>query len=246
MHIEHLLTPYKWGKPVLSGTGLEGAFDRNAVDCPTPFYHNGRYHLLFVGFDGTGYQTGLAVSDDLLHWSKLGVILRRGQNLAWDSVGMAGTSLLMENDLFGPRRLKKAFGKYWMIYHSYPHTGYEAGAAEIGLAWTEDENLLDWHFTGTPILSWKEGATWEHGGLYKGWLMAHEGLFYLFYNAKTDPDVHGWVEQTGLATSCDLAHWTRCPQNPVLPVTPGAWDSVFASDPAVFYDSVAKQWVMYY
>jgi predicted GH43/DUF377 family glycosyl hydrolase len=96
MNIEHLLTPYKYGKPVLAGTGVEGRFDRNAVDCPTPFMHQGRYYMLFVGFDGTGYQTGLAVSDDLVHWEKQGVILRRGANRDWDKVGMAGTGLLME------------------------------------------------------------------------------------------------------------------------------------------------------
>lgn len=246
MNIEHLLTPYKYGKPVLSGTGEHGRFDQNAVDCPTPFWHNGRYYMLFVGFDGTGYQTGLAASDDLLHWDKLGVILRRGSHKDWDNVGMAATSILMENDLFGQRRLKKAFGKYWLLYHSYPNTGYEAGAAEIGLAWTEDESLMDWHCLDEPVLSWRDGDAWEHGGLYKGWLMAHEDTFYIFYNAKTDETAQGWVEQTGFATSHDLLHWTRHSGNPVLPVTPGAWDSVFASDPAVFYDSRARQWVMYY
>ena len=123
MNIEHLLTPYKWGKPVLAGTGEEGRFDRNAVDCPTPFCHNGRYYMLFVGFDGTGYQTGLAVSDDLVRWEKLGVILRRGANRDWDKVGMAGTGLLMENDLFGPRRLKKALGSIGCCIIPIPEPG---------------------------------------------------------------------------------------------------------------------------
>lgn len=246
MNIEHLLTPFKLGRPVLTGSGAEGSFDRNAVDCPTPFWHNGRYYMLFVGFDGIGYQTGLAVSDDLIKWDKLGVILKRDPGRGWDRVGMAGTGILAENDLFGRRKLKKAFGKYWMVYHSYPRTGYEAGAAEIGLAWTEDESLLDWHLLRDPILSWRDGAEWEHGGLYKGWLLEHDGLFYLFYNAKTDETDHGWTEQTGFAVSGDLMRWERSPLNPVLPVSPGAWDSVFASDPAVFYDSRGKQWVMYY
>jgi len=133
-----------------------------------------------------------------------------------------------------------------MVYHSYPRPGYEAGAAEIGLAWTTDETLTDWHFIEEPILSWRDGAAWEHGGLYKGWLMEHEGTFYLFYNAKTDETPRGWTEQTGVAMSRDLEHWERYPGNPVLPVTKCAWDSVFASDPAVFYDSREKQWVMYY
>ena len=33
---------------------------------------------------------------------------------------------------------------------------------------------------------------------------------------------------------------------PVLPVTPGAWDSVFASDPVVVYDGKIESWVMFY
>ena len=66
MVIDHLVTPYKLGKPVLTGSGREGDFDSRAVDCPNVFSHNGRYYMTYIGFDGEGYQTGLAVSDDLL------------------------------------------------------------------------------------------------------------------------------------------------------------------------------------
>ena len=44
--------------------------------------------------------------------------------------------------------------------------------------------------------------------------------FYLFYNAKTDllpkDQGGGWHEQTGVATSTDLTHWTRYAGNPIL------------------------------
>lgn len=245
MKIDHLITPYKYGRPVLTGSGVEGTFDSRAVDCPTVFRHNGRFCMMYVGFDGAGYQTALATSDDLLHWTHKGIILPRGSARGWDSVGMGGTGLLMENELWGERRLKKHDGKYWLMYHAYPGEGYEEGAAEVGLAWTEDEELLDWHFVGDPVFSWRDGAAWERGGLYKTFLMEHEGKFYVFYNAKDITD-GSWTEQTGMAVSDDMLHWSRPFDHPVLPVTPGAWDSVFASDPQVFRDSEANQWVMFY
>ena len=42
MNIDHLIAPYKYGKPVLAGSGVEGTYNSRAVDCPTVFSHNGR------------------------------------------------------------------------------------------------------------------------------------------------------------------------------------------------------------
>lgn len=247
MVIDHLITPYRLGRPVLTGSGIPGDFRSHAVDCPNVFRHNGRFYMMFVGFDGTGYQTALTASDDLLHWEEPKLILRRGSHAAWDSVGMAGACLLMDNDLFGSSELIRWGGKYWMMYHSYPGTGYEAGPAEIGLAWTEDEALLDWHFAGDPVFSWREGAPWECGGLYKSWMLRTDGRFYMFYNAKDHADKSGgWTEQTGGAVSEDMLHWTRFAENPILPVDRASWDSRFASDPCVRWDSRGQQWVMFY
>ena len=243
--IRHLVTPYKLGRPVLTGSGIPGTFDERAVDVSVPFEHNGRFYMTYVGFDGIGYQTGLAVSDDLINWEKLGVILARGSHRDWDSVGMACTTVLAENNLFGPRKLKKFNGRYWLSYHSYPGEGYETGSAEIGIAWTEDESLMSWNCLDEPVYSWRDGESWEHGGLYKSWIIEHDGTFYMYYNAKNNPD-GGWIEQTGVVYSKDMLHWEREKTNPILPVTPGAWDSIFASDPVVFRDNIKNQWVMYY
>ena len=53
-------TPYKYGKRVLEKSGVPGSFDERSVDCPFVFSANGRFHMTYVGYDGTGYQTGLA------------------------------------------------------------------------------------------------------------------------------------------------------------------------------------------
>lgn len=48
----------KYGKEVMGPSGVPGAYDEMAVDCPFVFYHNNQYYMMHVGFDGKGYQTG--------------------------------------------------------------------------------------------------------------------------------------------------------------------------------------------
>jgi len=240
--VQPYLTPYKFGRPVLTGSGRPGAFDRDAVDCPFVFWHNQQFYMLYVGFDGEGYQTALATSVDLFHWEHLDVILRRGAGGSWDAHNSAGTWILRENPLDAPPVLKKWDGRYWLVYHTYPKSGYEAGSGRIGLAWTDDEALLHWQRLPMPILAPEDGADWERGGLYKECLIEHEGTFYLFYNAK-NADTR-WIEQIGIARSTNLRDWTRNADNPVLRVSAGCWDSGFVSDPCVARHGGA--WVMYY
>lgn len=237
-------TPWVYPRPVLSGSGRKGAFDEKSVDIPFVFKHHRRYYMLYTGYDGVGYQSALAVSDDLLHWTHSHMVLqRRPDSGRWDRGGGAAVWLLKESDsLWEVPRLKKAYGRYWMVYHSYPGEGYETGPARIGLAWTEDERLRDWHFLDQPVLSWEDGASWEEGGLYKACIVSHGGVWYMFYNAKTRGEP--WIEQTGVAFSEDLLHWRRYEKNPVLTVTPGAWDAVFVSDPYIVRDK--ERWLNFY
>lgn len=245
MNIVDFLTPYKLNKPVLTGSGLVGTFDEKAVDCPFVFQHLNKYYMMYVGFDGKGYQTGLATSDNLIDWRPLGVILRRGEGNGWDSLNVAGTWILRENDMNGQPVLKKWKNKYWLAYHAYPGEGYETGPGRIGLAWTEDPTLLTWNRMTEPILIPESGAAWEQGGLYKECLIEHEGVFYLFYNAKNKTKTaNSWVEQTGLAISHDLVNWIRDVDSPLLKVSPNSWDSKFASDPCILKHK--DNWAMFY
>lgn len=231
------LTPYKLGRPVLQGSGIPGTFDSQAVDIPFVFRHHGKFHMVYTGFDGRGYQSALAVSDDLLHWTHKGMILGRLENSdRWDRVGAGVTWLIKEKDsLFETPRLKKIDGKYWLVYHSYPGEGYEEGPAEIGLAWTQDEELLDWHRLDKPVFSWRDGEEWECGGLYKGCIVdGGDGWNYLLYNAKNA--IPRWNEQMGVARSRDLFHWERMLKHPAIPVSADGWDSRFVSAPTIVRD----------
>ena len=235
-------TPHKYGRLVLAPSYEEGAFDELAIDCPVPFCHQGKYYMLHLGFDGTGYQTGLASSDDLLHWRKEGLVLGRGPKGSITEYNTALCWVVRENELTGSGRLKKVDGKYLGVYHAYPKPGYESGPAVCGLCWTED--LRSWQ-VDEPFLSASDpdAGPWEAGGLYKMCLVEHQNRWYAFYNAKTS--THPWVEQTGLVISDDLKTWRRHAANPVIPNGPKrSIDEIFASDPYVLKHHDA--WVMFY
>lgn len=239
-------TPYKLNKLVLKATGNAADFDAKAVDDPFVFRHNGQFYMTYIGFDGSGYQTGLARSRDLLSWERLGCIAHRDPNARYTKYNVALSTILHDSNLTSGNTLKKVNGRYLAAWNAYPNAGYEEGAAVIGLAWSHD--LLHWELTD-PILFPEDGASWEHGGLYRPNLVEDRGTYYLYYNAKTDKlpksQGGGWREQSGVATSRDLKTWTRSSLNPLLPIGDhDSRDAKFASNPFVVRHG--KLWGMYY
>ena len=238
-------TPYKLKTPVLEPSGIPGEFDALLVDAPHLFRHHGKIYMMYIGYDGRGYQTALAVTEDMIHWKPLGVILPKGNPGEWDQVGRAGTCIIADTDLYGQRELKKIDGKYWLFFHSYPGEGYEVGAAAHGIAWTDDESLMHWHIGSQPIFTKSQGNQWDSGGLYGNWVFPIDGHYCMFYNGKENLN-WPWHEQVGLAFSDDMLHWKRYEHNPVLPVSPNGWDCCFSCGQHVLYDSKKKRWVMFY
>jgi predicted GH43/DUF377 family glycosyl hydrolase len=238
---ERLKTPHKLPRLVLGPSGVAGSFDEKSVDCPFVFTHQGRFWMTYAGFDGTGYQTGLASSADLVNWRREGLVFPRDPSSAILRYNAALTWIVRENGLFSPGRLKKSGGRYLGVYHAYPKPGYEEGPAVIGLCWSRD--LRRWE-ADPPCLRAEDGADWERGGLYKACLVEEKGVFHLFYNAKTAA-ARRWVEQTGAAWSRDLKSWRRYEGNPILANGPaGSPDEVFASDPCVL--KFGRRWAMFY
>ena len=258
-------TPCKYPALILKATGNKQDFDGLAVDDPIVFRANGRFHMLYIGFDGTGYQTGLASSADLIHWTRTALVGPRDPNSRFTKYNLAISSILRDKSLHGTGEALKVNGRYLAAWNAYPGAGYEEGAAVIGLATSRD--LLHWTLTD-PILFPEQGAPWEHGGLYRADLLLDKGTYYLYYNAKTDTlaksEGGGWHEQTGVATSTDLKRWTRYAGNPILrngargsatwpasnplhdqtPPTADSRDSRFASNPYVVKNG--SQYAMFY
>ena len=237
-------TPYKYGKPILAPSGEPGAFDRFGVDHMRIVRHNGQFYAFYIGFDGCGYRTALATSDDLLHWTPHGVILGGG-TAAWDRSGRAVSALLADVELYGSRTLIRHNNRYGMLYHAYPGAGYEVGAAANGWAWTTDESLRRWTCEPAPVFEKGTDGAWDSGGLYSTWIVPHGGGYVLFYNGK-EQTAWPWHEQVGIAQSDTVHGWVRYAGNPVLRVTPNHWDSVFSCGQHVLHDARRNRWVMFY
>ncbi len=253
MDSERLLTrvrtPHKLGQLLLAPTGRVGDFDSHAVDCPFVFPNpnadaGSPFLMSYIGFDGSGYRTGLASSDDLVSWRREGMLMDRGAPGSVTEHNVALTWILRDNDLFGSGELRRIDGRYVGTYHAYPKPGYEAGPAVIGMCLSDD--LRTWDLS-EPVLRAGDGAEWEHAGLYKSCIVefppGSSHRFAMYYNAKNREN--DWLEQTGVAFSDDLVRWERYDGNPVLPVGPaGAFDDVFASDPCVL--RVDDAYAMFY
>lgn len=234
-------TPHKLGRLILGKSDDPAAFDSKFVDAPLVFRGPDRFYMTFYGFDGTGYQTGLAESEDLITWKKRGLALARDPGSPITRYNIAMSSVLREPGLRSAGRPLKVNGRYVASWNAYPRPGMEEGPAVIGLAWSDD--LIHWERDDRPILRPEDGAEWERGGLYKSYLTRDGDTFYLYYNAK-NRDVP-WLEQIGVATSRDLRSWTRYPGNPIVKVgAPGSNDARFAANPWVLRHK--GLWAMYY
>lgn len=239
--IGSLRTPHKGSDLVIAPTWRDGDWNSHAVDCPFVFRRAGRLGMTVVGWDGVGYQTGLAWHDDG-GWSAPELVFPRDPNDPHRRYNAALTSILRDNALRGPGELRSVDGWYVGTFHAYPAAGYEQGSGVIGLARSRDLRTWQDH---RVVLRPEEGGAWERGGLYKSWLMEHEGSYWLFYNAKDRADSR-WVEQTGAAVSDDLVTWRRVSDEPLLRNGPaGSFDERFASDPCVLRDDDGR-WVMFY
>jgi hypothetical protein len=127
-------TPCKYPELLLRGTGRKGDFDALSVDDPIVFRAHDRFWMLYVGYDGVGYQTGLASSIDLIHWKREALVGPRDPDSRWTRFNLAISSILRNKQLHGTGEALKHNGRYLAAWNAYPNTGYEAGAAIIGLA----------------------------------------------------------------------------------------------------------------
>jgi len=227
-------TPSKYGVVLKGEQG-------NMVDSPSVFRHGDKWYMVYIIFDGRGYETALAESIDLLHWNKLGKLLAFQED-TWDANQAAGYIALQDHEWQGSYELNQHDGKYWMSYLGGNSTGYEEGMLSIGLATADEPNVAKpWaRFAQNPVLTPKQPDVreFEDVTLYKSHIMrdASETLGYpyvMFYNAK------GEYERIGMAVSKDMTTWLRHGSEPVIDNGSG-----ISGDAQI--TKIGRVWVMFY
>jgi predicted GH43/DUF377 family glycosyl hydrolase len=231
---ETIKTPFKYGVVLKGEPG-------NMVDSPSVFRHGDKWYMTYIIFDGRGYETALAESEDLLNWNKLGKILEFTDN-TWDANQAAGYIALQDHQWQGSYELGQHDGKYWMSYLGGNSAGYEKGVLSIGLAATDRPTVAGaWtRFADNPVLTPKQrdAREFENVTLYKSHILhdASETLGYpyvMYYNAK------GEYESIGMAVSRDMTTWQRYGTEPVIDNGSG-----ISGDPQI--TKIGDVWVMFY
>ena len=224
---QEVRTPYKYGMVVAPTDNY------HKIDCPTVFRVGDKWMMTYVvyngkdGTDGRGYETWLAESDDLLHWTTKGRILSYKDD-GWDMNQRGGFPALIDWTWGGNYGISKYKNKHWMTYIGGHGTGYEAvrEPLNIGMAWTDADitKAHEWQSADKPLLSIndKDAQWWEKLVQYKSTIYDDPTKtlgkrFVMFYNAGgINPKNDLKAERIGIALSNDLKKWKRYDGNPVF------------------------------
>jgi predicted GH43/DUF377 family glycosyl hydrolase len=239
---DEVKTPFKYG------VVLKGAGPGELVDCPSIFRQGEHWYLMYAAITNkVGYQTFLARSDDLLHWTKLGKILPFARS-GWDAWQADGGVALADCRWEGTHGLEPFEGKYWLSYIGGAKQGYETDPLSLGLAWTREPAWpRAWQrLKENPVLSPQQpdARGFETKTLYKSQIIHDTSAslgwpFVMFYNAK----YKNGFEQIGMAVSRDMANWNRYGTNPVI-VNGEAKKNGISGDPQIV--KMGDVWVMFY
>jgi predicted GH43/DUF377 family glycosyl hydrolase len=232
---EEAKTPCKYG------VVLKGENGKN-VDCPSVFRFGDKWYMTYIVFDGTGYESAIAESVDLLHWTPLGKTMRFSET-GWDRAQKAGFVALEDTAWGGTCGLEKYRGKYWMSYIGGALKGYETDPLAIGIAWTDDPTTTaEWHRLPEPVLSRDQPDVryWEKLTQYKSTIVRDKSKslgypFVMFYNGKPRKG----HERIGMAVSKDMKTWHRYGAEPVVDNGKG-----ISGDPQIV--RIGDVWVMFY
>jgi len=223
--------------------------DSKKMDSPSVFRKGKMWYMVYILFDGTGYETWLAKSKNLLDWEKTGRLMPFSDSTNWDWIQKAGYTGLQDYKWEGKYELNKFRNKYWMSYIGGGTKGYEAGRLSTGIAYTHHNpaKAHEWQRLKEPVLMSvdKDVRWWENNTIYKSSIIWDKSKtigypFVMYYNAKGDSiDPNPGVERIGMAVSNDMVHWQRYLKNPVLEHPEGITGDAFIQ-------KIDNLWIMFY
>lgn len=172
--------------------------------------HGGKYYMFAEGKDDIAQ---LLVSDNGIDWTRLGpldVRLKNGESIP---PGPYGTpTAWLENDTW--------------------HLFYERGDRGIWLATSKDMKVWK-NVQDEPVMTLGPGEH-EKDLIALNQIIKHKGRYYAYYHgsARTGPTAKLW--STNVATSTDLVHWEKYPDNPLQPVRENKSSGIVVHDGRAF------------
>ena len=168
----------------------------------------------------SGYDSHLAVSDDLINWQYLTKSLERSQNGSWDCNQIAAYPAFIKNDLNGNFSPQKVNGNYYLAYLGGALTGYETDPLSAGMCKCADlADISTYEKLSTPILSPmdSDAREGEKASIFKCNMFfdKENTLGYKYINVYNARGVSR-RESIFLAVSNDGEKWERYGEKPIL------------------------------
>ena len=241
---EKIKTPYKYGAVL--------KFDDEMCDSPGVYFYNGKWYMSYIkiSYDtaNSGYDSHIAVSDDLVNWEYVMTNMKRSTDKTWDCNQIAGYPAFIENDFYGQFRPQQVNGKYYFAYLGGSLTGYETDPLSMGMC--KCSELLDvttYEKMPLPIMtpSDDDAREGERLSLFKSnmFIDTQETLGYKYvnvYNARGSAK----RETIFLAVSSDGEKWERYGSSPVLIDDSPNQDQIILGDPQII--KIGNVYVMLY
>ncbi|MCM8568473.1 glycosylase [Gramella jeungdoensis] len=237
-------TPYKYGLVMVPED------NSYKMDCPSVYKIDSTWYMTYLIYDGRGYETWMAKSQNLLDWEHLGKVMSFSDDTTkWDRNQKAGYIALQDPTWGGSYEWTTYDDKYWMSYFGGDSEGYEAGTLSLGMAYTEElpDEPVEFKRLPEPILTPNdEDAKWyDNSTMYKETVIrdfqgetGHK--FIMYYNARGDSINPGrGAERIAMAVSDDMRNWERYGDEPLINHHTG-----ITGDP--FIQRINDTWVMFY
>ncbi len=236
--------PFHWEgspEPVLS----RGDWDSGDVLNPSVVRFHGEYLNYYSGYDGRTWSTGLAASNDGIHWTKRGRILSpdaangsavvRGEEIFyWYQTGSPVQIALKGSIVLktGPRGswdeigvadpyVIERNGKFYLYYLGMDR----ARRQRLGVARSRDGVVWE-KLIANPILELGASGAFDEMGLGEPAVWSSGGSYWMLYTGRA----RGEKRRIGLAKSPDGVHWSR---EPLVIEGTSDWDREVVCDPTV-------------
>lgn len=207
-------TPFKYG------IVFKHPDSTKMIDSPTIFREGDKWLMTYIVFDGQGYETWLAESENLLDWQTKGNLLSFTEN-TWDANQKAGYMALVDMEWGGGYTVRKYNNKYWMSYLGGATEGYEKDVLGVGLANNHSvDKAEEWERLPKPVLlpDDRDARSFENSKIYRSSVIYDERKltghpFIMYYNAKGDTANY---ESIAMAVSDDMVNWKRFGAGPLI------------------------------
>ncbi|MBZ5582446.1 MAG: hypothetical protein LAQ30_09645 [Acidobacteriia bacterium] len=196
----------------------------NASGQPAPKGYPPGPRLLnfYSGFDGQTWRTGVAESDDGLHWRKQATLFEPDAR-TWEGGYIAANGSAVAYS-----------GEYWYWYQAGPKDQPRIGLVRM------KPNQPPRKEAG-PVLDYGPHGSWDERAVADPDVIRIEPYFYMFYLGQD----RARRQRLGVARSRDGLRWQKLRSNPVLELGgPGAFDENGLGEPAV-WNSHGFYWMLY-